>query len=272
MNIEHISVSRSKSFKQCEQYYKFKYHLKIPNPGEEPFYFVYGKMIHKIAETYVHEGAARSLGEVSSDVLRGKIEIEKGKLAPPIPADYKRRMPDHLRAIQKITQQMGTTGVLEYQFRYDLDPPNGKMVTGFIDRLIIKGDKAWILDYKTTKKGPFRETKETIKHDPQLRCYARVVQREFNIPASNIMCALYYLEGGGELLPIAYNDEALQNVEKELLACYNEIFETNPDQVRGRTGQHCTRCEYKNMCPFFQTGNKAAIWDGSMEQIAWHTV
>lgn len=266
MNIEHISVSRSKSYKQCRYYYKLKYHQKIPNPGEEQFYFTYGKIIHKIAEVYVEEKGKRSLGEVSTDVLRGKIELEPGKIAPALPADYKRRMPEHLRSIQDLTNRIGLDGELEYKFRYDLDPPNNKFVTGFIDRLVIRGDKAFIVDYKTTKRGPYRETKQSIVHDPQLRCYSRVVWKEFGIKPANIHCALCYLEGG-DLIAAKYSEESLLRIEKEMLSVYNAILEDDPETVRGSTGQHCTRCEYKNMCPFFQSKGASNAWDGSIESI-----
>lgn len=272
MNIEHISISRSKSYKQCSYYYKLKYHEKIPNPGEEQFYFTYGKIIHKIAQVYVDEKTLRSLGEISTDVLRGKIPIEdnstKGKpdtFAPPLPADYKRRMPDHLRSIQKITEKFGVEGFTERSFRYDLDPPHNKFVTGVIDRLFIKNNMAFILDYKTTKKGPYRETKDTIKRDPQLRCYAKVVNREFGIPAQNIKTALYYLEGG-DLIGACYTQESLDNVERELLAIYNEIAAKPADSAWGSVGNHCTRCEYNTMCPFYKNkkGTKDVVWDGDM--------
>ena len=282
MNIEHISVSRGKSFKQCPYYYKLKYHEQIPNPGEEQFYFTYGKVIHKCAELYVENKGKIPLGDISHQVLSGKVEIEPGrdavpakdgfqgkpavppKFAPPLPADYKKRLPIHMRAIQKLTESVGAEGLIEHKFKYDLDPPHEKMVTGFIDRIIIKDDKAWIIDYKTTKKGPFREDKNTILYDPQLRLYCRVVQKEFGIPANNIKAALYYLEDS-MLLGAQYSDESLIKVEQELLKVYNDIKNADPERVYGKTGQHCARCEYKGMCKFYQgTGGKASKWDGDL--------
>jgi CRISPR/Cas system-associated exonuclease Cas4 (RecB family) len=269
MHIEHISVSRSKCYLLCPKQYKFKYHDKIPIPGEEPFYFVYGKVIHKIAEVYVEQAGNKTIGEVQTEVLRGKIEIENGKCAPPIPIDYKRRMPGHLKSIQHITEKMGFEGHLEYPFRYDLDPPHQKLMVGFIDRLLIKNDKAIVLDYKTTKPGKFRVNADTVKQDLQLRAYARVVNREFGIPAQNITCMLYYLEGGN-LIGAKYTEQSLLDTEKELLCIYNSIVEHNPDTVRGNVGPHCQRCEYKSMCPFFTArGGKAESWDGNMEGLGW---
>jgi CRISPR/Cas system-associated exonuclease Cas4 (RecB family) len=261
MNIEHISVSRGKSYKQCAYYYKLKYHDKIPNPGEEQFYFTYGKIVHKIAEAHVAEEGRRTLREISEDVLKGRIEIEDGKKAPPLPLDYRKRMPLHIKAIEKLNSSIGCKGITEKKFRYDLDPPHGKFVTGFIDRIIINDDKAWIIDYKTTKKGPYRENRQTIRHDPQLRVYSRVVQKEFGVRPENIKAALYYLEDA-QILSASYDEESLANVESELLELYNRISGQRPEDARGSTGSHCQRCEYRDMCPFYSSTRRHLSWDG----------
>jgi hypothetical protein len=264
MNIEHISVSRGKSYKQCPYYYKLKYHDKIPNPGEEQFYFVYGKIVHKIAEVHVAEKGERPLLEVANDVLYGKIEIENGKKAPSLPLEYKKRMPLHIKAIEKLNKTIGCDGITEHYFKYDLDPPNKKFVTGVIDRIILRNEKAWIIDYKTTKKGPFRENKKTIKYDPQLRIYCRVIQKEFNIKPENIKAALYYLEDQ-QILSSSYDEDSLVLIENELLDVYNKIYKHDPKNAIGSTGNHCNRCEYKNICPFFKNGQKKTInWDGDL--------
>lgn len=266
MNIEHISVSRGKSYKQCPYYYKLKYHDKIPNPGEEQFYFVYGKIVHKIAEQHVVEGGARTIKEISNDVLKGGIEIEDGKKAPPLPAGYKARLPGHLKALERLNRKIGCHGVTEHRFKYDLEPPKSKFVTGFIDRVIMKDGRAWIIDYKTTKKGPFRENKETIKHDPQLRMYSRVVQKEFGIEAENIKAALFYLEDE-ELLSASYSEESLCAVERELLELYDEIKSHAPEHARGVVAQHCNRCEYRDMCPFYKSSRNKLNWDGNLSSL-----
>ena len=266
MDIEHISVSRYKVAHLCEAQYKFKYHDKIEMPGEEPFYFTYGKIIHRIAEEFVRERAKRSLGEISTDVQRGKILLEEDTKAPPIPADYKHRMPDHLRSIQKLTKQLGTEGYLEYKFNYDLDPPHEKFATGFIDRLIVKDRKAIIVDYKTTKRGPWRVNRQNVVRDLQLRCYARVVQREFNIAAENILAVLCYVEGG-DLIGARFSHESLLQVERDLLSTYNEIAAMNPAYVRGRVGEHCKRCDYQSICPFYRGSAFQSNWDGDLSTI-----
>ena len=266
MKIEHISVSRGKSYRQCPYYYKLKYHDKVPNPGEEQFYFVYGKIIHKIAEQHIVEEGARSIKEVSKDVIEGLIEIEEGKKAPPLPADYKSRLPGHLKALERLNKKIGCSGITEHKFRYDLESPNCKYVTGFIDRIILKQGRAWIIDYKTTKKGPFRENKNTVRRDPQLRMYSRVVQKEFGISPNNIRAALFYLEDE-EIVDASYSEESLMAVERELLDLYDSIHAHDPAEARGVVGQHCKRCEYRDMCPFFKSSQRKVFWDGDLSSL-----
>jgi CRISPR/Cas system-associated exonuclease Cas4 (RecB family) len=250
MEIEHISVSRKSIFDLCEQKYKFRYHVKAISDGPEPFYFTYGKIVHKVAQVYVENKGKNSINSIAKDVLSGKIELEDNRKAPPLEDEYKSKFPNHLRNVVKITDKLGFEGEVEYPFKYDLDPPNERYVKGVIDRLIIKNDKYWILDYKTTKKGKFRKSARDITEDIQLRCYAKVVQKEFGAKAEDIKTALYYLDDN-EMVGACFGQSSLDQAEQELLQAYMVIKSTDPSKVFGRTGDHCRRCEYKNQCPFY---------------------
>lgn len=253
MDINHISISRKQCFDQCTQQYKYRYHLKTPSSVPEPYYFTYGKFVHRCAEEFVANEGKKQLGVIVKEILNGVLPLEakgdKITLMPPLPEDYKARLPDHLNSIQKLTDKIGATGKTEWAFEYDLDPPNGKFVNGVIDRVIEKNGKYWIIDYKTTKRGKFRETAEGIKTNLQLRCYARVVQKTYNVDAQNINAALYYVEGGN-LLGARFTNESLLAAERELLKTYNQIVFMNPDNAWGRAGPHCQFCDYKKICPF----------------------
>lgn len=251
MEIKHISVSRKQVYQQCHQLYKYRYHLKIVSAEPEPFYFTYGKIVHTIAENYLLGKGEKTLSEVTNEVLSGKIELDPGKYAPPLPPEYQKKLPEHLRALQKFTNQIGWDGEIEYPFEYDLDPPNKRMEIGFIDRLIRKGEQFWIVDYKTTKKGPWRKGLREITTDLQLRVYAAVVRRNFGAKAENIKTGLYYLDGP-ELVGACFSEESLDEAEKEMLETYLQIENHNPDEVWGTTGQHCRRCQYNRVCPFWK--------------------
>lgn len=269
LNINHISVSRKKCFDECAQRYKYRYELNLPGPEPPPFYFVYGIIIHKIAEEYVRRKGETPIGDIAKDVMRGRIEIEPGKRCPSIPSDYAKKMQKHLRSIQNLTDKIGVDGEVEYKFYYDLDPPHERFITGFLDRLIINGDKAFIIDYKTTKKGKWRVNKETVATDLQLKTYARVVQRNFGLKAENIKAALFYVDGE-ELVACSYNEDALQQVEKQLLESYTLIKNADADKVWGKVSWHCQHCDYVGICPFYKasgSNNSEVIWDGDMSTI-----
>lgn len=249
MEINHISISRAGTWEECKQRYKFRYHLKMVAPGEEPFYFIYGKLVHLMAEEYVKSSGSKTLSEISSAVLNGDILLD-GKKAPMLPDEYKKRLPGHLRAIDALTKDVGFCGELELSFDLDLDPPNQKMIAGVIDRLVFKNDKCFIIDYKTTKRGKWRKTSDTIRKDLQLQAYAWAVNQVYKVDYDKIRGALYYLEGGN-LIPTKFSENSVKSVVKELTYTYDEIKNCDPNTVIGTTGDHCARCDYRTVCNFY---------------------
>jgi CRISPR/Cas system-associated exonuclease Cas4 (RecB family) len=250
MLIEHISVSRAKLFEECEQRYKYKYHLKIPSPEPEPIYFDYGKIVHKIIELHTLGRGSVHINDAMKSVLSGEVELEPGKTCKGLHTDYKNKLPAHIQAYMRLADKIGTEGMVEWKFKIDMDPPNNRFMLGFIDRIIQKGDEYFILDWKTTKKGPWRETKDTIKDSLQLQTYCRVLQKEFNVNPKNIRAALYFLEGG-ELIGASYSEKTLEAVEEKLLKAHKAIADKNPDHTQGNVGWNCKRCEYRKMCCFY---------------------
>jgi len=245
-----ISVSRKGTWDECQQRYKYRYYLKVESPEEEPYYFQFGKIVHKIAEEYVQQKGTISINEITKSVIHGEIELEEGvRVTAPLPAAYAKRLPNHVRTIKSISDQMGFEGETEFDFKLDMQPPHEKFVVGFIDRLIIKNGIYFIVDYKTTKKGRWRKTPITIKKDLQLRTYTWAVHKKFNVPIENIRSALYYAEGGN-LIPAKFTQSAVDAAIKELTDAYDEITAADPDKILGNVSDNCRRCDYRNMCPF----------------------
>ena len=250
MLIESISVSRTKLYEECEQKYKYKYHLKIPSPEPTPVYFDYGKVVHKIIEEHTLGRGKKAINDCIKSVMSGEVELEPGKTCPDLPLEYKNKLPGHIKAYMRLAEKIGTDGMVEWKFQIDMDPPHGRYMLGFIDRLIQKGDEFFILDWKTTKKGPWRENKYTVKESLQLQTYCRVVQKTFGADPSKIRAGLYFLEGG-ELIGASYTEKTLDAVEKKLCETHKAIKATDPDQVLGNVGPWCKRCEYRKLCPFY---------------------
>lgn len=247
---EHISVSRSQTWAECRAKYKFRYHLKTVVDVPTQPYFIYGKVVHKIAEEYVRAQGQIPIETLAADVLSGKIPTEEGAAPPVLDTEYKSKLAEHLRNVKYISDKIGYDGELEFPFKYDMQPPDNHFITGVIDRLIIRGEKYFILDYKTTKKGRWRKNQSNIGKDLQLRCYARVVQKLFNAKVENIQAALYYLDGG-DLISTKFTEESVLSAEQELHEVYKNIISTHPSDAYGRTGDHCKRCDYRKVCPHY---------------------
>lgn len=250
MLIEHISVSRKQCYEQCPIQYKYKYHEKIQSNEPIADHFVYGTLIHKIVEEYIKEQGKKEIYQIALDVFKNKILLEDSKTNPQLPEQYKKNLKLHLNNLKKLSDQIGYDGHLEWDFFYDLDSPNKKCIKGFIDRLIIRGEKYFILDYKTTKKGMWRKNQNTIRNDLQLRIYSRIVQKTFNVKAENIRAALFYILDS-DLISTKFTEESLATAEKELLDTYNEIKDIDVNNVFGKTGNHCRFCQYRKICPYY---------------------
>lgn len=253
MKIEHLSVSRTQLWEECQKKYFYKYHLGLKSNFPEQPWFEYGKVIHRSAELFVEHKGETPIGNFASKILTGEIPLEVGQDPKKIKlsVDYAKKLSPHLKSVEKITREkLGFTGDIEWDFMYDLDSPNKKMLKGFIDRLIVKSDGLHlIIDYKTTKKGPYRKNKDTIKYDLQMQTYALVVRDTLKVDAKNIRLALYYLEGS-DFIPVKFEDKVLDDCKNKLLRIYDKIKDTEPDDAIPSVGYHCSRCEYRDICPW----------------------
>ena len=254
MLIEHLSVSRTQCFDLCQQQYKYRYHLKVVPDKPEQIYFLYGKLVHKAAELYVENKGKTPINEIGKKLMLGQIPFEGSQNLDRLTNDYARKFYVHLSAVEKLTAKVGFDGLLEHKIEYDLDPPNNKKLLGFIDRLIIKNETALIIDYKTSKDNAWRKNTETIKSDLQLNAYAFVVNEQFGIKPENIHAALFYLEGS-KMVSTNFKMENLQKCKELLKKTFLNIESIDENKALANIGNHCYRCDYSNICPYFRSKN-----------------
>lgn len=252
MKIEHLSVSRTQCFDQCQQQYKYRYHLKVIPDKPEQIYFLYGKLVHKAAEIYVQEKAQIPIFEIGKKLLDKTIPFEGSENLHRLNTEYHNKFWTHLKNIEKLTEKVGCEGETEYKIEFDLDAPNKKILLGFIDRLIIKNDTALIIDYKTSKDNAWRKNKQTIKTDLQMNAYAFVVHDIFKIQPENIHAALFYLEGG-KMVSTNFKLENLIKCRETLREKFIKIEQIDENHVKPNVGNHCRRCDYSEICPFFRS-------------------
>lgn len=250
MKINHISISREQCWKECQQAYKFRYHLEVIPNKPQPIYFAFGKIVHVAIEHYTRCKGERKIEDIAKDVLSGKIELQPGEVAPPLDPEYKNKLTKHLQNFMKLSDKIGFDGEIEWKFKIDMDG-QGRCMTGFIDRMIIKDGIYSLIDWKTTKPSPWRKNSRTITTDLQLQCYCYVVWKEFKVDPKNIQAALMFLDDN-KLIGVRFSENVLKTVPERLLSVYKAIENKAPEEVYGNVGQHCQRCIYNDMCSFYR--------------------
>jgi hypothetical protein len=251
MKIPHISISREGCYRECPKKYHFRYHLEVIPEGPPHIYLTFGSIVHRIIEEHTKGKGQIPIDKIIKDVLSGKIEINPGEPNPPLDVEHKNKLKKHLEHYLRLAEKIGYDGDIEWEFKIDMDG-NKRFMTGYIDRVIIKNDSAFLLDWKTTKPSKWRTTDKTITKDLQLMCYCYVVWKQFNIDPKNIQAALMFLDDN-KLVPVRFSEQTLLAVPERLLKVYKEIETTDPDKVRGNVGNWCQRCEFAAICPFYKT-------------------
>jgi hypothetical protein len=145
------SYSSISLFQQCpRKYHRMRIVKDIVEPPQE--HLLYGSAVHKVAEEYVRDGT-------------------------PIPEKYAYIQPflDPLKAMpgEKLCEyEMGLTKDMQPCGFRDKDV----WFRGIADLLVINGDKARIIDYKTSKSSRYADKKQlellsllTFKHFPQIK-------------------------------------------------------------------------------------------------------
>lgn len=148
------SYSSLNTFKQCpKKYYHLKVAKDVKDVGSSAMY--YGNEVHKAAEDYIKEGV-------------------------PIPSKFKflQRPLDSLSKIDGDKHCEIRMGVTKQGNEYTPTGFFGKDVwwRGIADLLIVNGEKAYLVDYKTGKNAAYADTKQldllagaTFTHFPEVQ-------------------------------------------------------------------------------------------------------
>ena len=85
----------------------------------------------------------------------------------------------------------------------------------------------------------------------KLKTYAAYVSEKFNIEPENIQAALVYVEGGN-VISTNFNKQYLEKTKNDLKNLFYQIENSDENKVIGNIGNHCNRCDFNNICPFFR--------------------
>ncbi|NBW58940.1 hypothetical protein EBR43_14425, partial [bacterium] len=135
-----------------------------------------------------------------------------------------------------------------------LDISGNLEVSGFIDGVIkVKGkrgeDVYWILDWKTTARGWFREKRSDEMVKAQLALYKNFwCQKNPNVPFKNVKCGFILLKKAAkpgehcELFTVSLGETPV----KRSLKVINNMLTSVKKGISIKNRDACTYCEYKD--------------------------
>lgn len=168
-----LSVSKTKTFTDCNKKYYFSYVLKLPK--KEMDYHIFGKFVHKVLEDFHSDyinGSEELSNKVMAKVFKNAITEYKGKMTKEAEKEAYDIVDAYLKKIS--TDKKGEIQVLSVEKSFSFNISDHVILNGFIDRIQRDADGVvHVCDYKTTK------NKKYLKNDfMQLLTYAYVICHE----------------------------------------------------------------------------------------------
>jgi CRISPR/Cas system-associated exonuclease Cas4 (RecB family) len=236
-NYFHLSVSKTKTFKQCKAKYHFNYIQKLPRKDWEHLDF--GSLLHEALENF--EKAIIAGNKEKYHILMKKCFSSALKNWPKITQDQKKEAFDILSSFLKKRINCNSVPIAaEKEFTIDIG--NNILLNGFID--LVKMDPDGVLhvgDYKTSKSGKWLE-----KDYLQLKTYAYAMCLE-DPNLELVRCSYIMLKLDFEEIKFEFSREEAMTIEQDFRDYTTEIAEEK--LFRPSTGPLCPYCDYSEHCP-----------------------
>lgn len=240
-----LSASSIKTYLQCLLKYYYRYEDKKPRPGKsDPLAF--GIAIHEALE-YMQKVVLET-GQPPDAALYDKVlgvfmssATENGLSDMPAYSEGRTLLLGRLDNVDHEEKVLGL------ELRFHLTTPAGTPFTGSIDKLIeLDEETAVIVDYKTSRMALSQDEADS---DIQLSMYDLAVSVMYP-QYKTIVCAFDYLR----LTEVVTHRslEQRQLFVKFLDAIYDNIRNTNPEDVRANINTFCPWCECKDFCPEYE--------------------
>ena len=261
--------------------------MKEINEGDDPA--AVGELIHKVLHELFHPWLKKTVykGDICARRMQECFEtfLRESSLYALLPPDsyYMLELagPERLRRFLEFQPVETYIYALEKQYTRDLVHPWGKhTLTGTVDRLDMRTDGVWILDYKTGslprldsdvwEDRPFWQRLENWDSDPdsdplpeiyerlpdvQLPCYLHLcAQDEFIASDAGYNAAWVELRKDGEERPLfkeSLRGKACVRLFREQLPLLFGVILRHMECSRAflpREGKHCKWCPYGNLC------------------------
>lgn len=168
-----LSVSKIKTFSDCQKKYHFSYVLKLPKKDRD--YLTFGKMIHKVLEDFHIEyinGSDKPFNIIMAKAYKNALSEYRLGMTQDAQKEAYEIVDKYL---QKITSEKNTiSSILSVEKNFNFNISETVLLNGMIDRIQLDPDGVLhVCDYKTSKNSKY------LKNDfLQLLTYAYVIYNE----------------------------------------------------------------------------------------------
>lgn len=234
-----LSVSKTKTFLDCQKKYHFAYVLKLPR--KEFSFHTFGKFCHKVLEDF-HLAYINGSQEPYNVVMSAAFKTAAIEYKNSMTKEMRQECWDIIHQYLKIVYQDNSVKkVIACEKNFDLNVDNKIILNGMIDRIQLDDDNVLhVCDYKTTK------NKQYIKNDFfQLLTYAYVLMSE-DPSIEKVRASYILLRHNFEYITKEFNKDEILAVKEKYLKYADTIlaeseFKPNPTPL-------CNYCDFLDSC------------------------
>ena len=238
MEVDHISASAVKTYKQCPLHYFAKYILKLPEPPPHPNTLL-GSSLHDMMESATNQRMIPDSDPKLHDPMYWKDEsVSRNKVEKQLLPVIDELVANAIRwgYFRNIHRTVGCEIEIEFQL------PDGTKVTGYIDRLDLMLPNADIIDLKT-QKNVFES--DELNDNWQARIYNIGARRLRPEITGNATVSFWVLRHQVQRVILTSQDAdkdfvRLASIVDEIRAC---------KEPEGKPSGLCPWCPYDKQCP-----------------------
>ena len=252
MFINTISESKSKTFRECNLKYRYKYIDRFREEDKNTDALHFGSFIHKILEDGVKAKTLAELTNIAHKIRKDYTFSESYN--PKIETCLK----NFLRFNASLQETVGTE--LVYEVVYDKE--NDIKLNGIIDRIIKGSDGGYlVIDYKTSKR---EVTQLDLYQNKQMQGYAYAIHDLLGVALEDITVAHYY-PLTNHFVSVKYSANQIKKYLDEKVSEVWKIRKLKKDEFKASQNEFCSWCGYRQLCPEF---NDCALVEQRLKTVA----
>lgn len=256
-NVFKLSVSKTKTYLECQARYKFAYVLKLPQ--KDNTFTIFGKFCHKVLEDFhlaYMNGSQEKYNVVMSQAF--KKALTEFVLTPEMKKECWDIINEYLKLVTEQKKNNKLDNVVACEQRFDFNITDDLILNGMIDRIQIDPDGViHVGDYKTVKNKKYLKDNEL-----QLLTYAYYILFVAYPDAQKVRCSYILLRHNFEYMTYEFTREEVAKVKDLYIKYMQDIL--SETEYKTTVSGLCAYCPYVNLCEDGQ--KKANIFNG---EITW---